>query len=100
MSQTKSGHRSGGESTERSGGHALFAVELIRELKASGSLQRNAEGRWTESPRIAWDRSPARIEGLLAGSFERLDRQALKVPQVASVEATSSPPTSSPPSKG
>jgi DNA-binding SARP family transcriptional activator len=74
------------ELTYRSEGHALFAVELIEELKATGDLRRDSEGRWTEPQRADWERWPPRIEGLLAGTFARLDEQTLDALRVGSVE--------------
>ena len=74
------------ELTERSGGHALFAVELVRELKASGSLQRDEAGRWRDAANVAWDRWPARIEGLLAEKFSRIDLPTLDSLRIGSVE--------------
>ena len=71
---------------ERSQGHAMYAVETIRELQESGGLLRDGEGRWVESPDIAWDRWPPRIEGLLAERFGRLDEDILEMLLVASVE--------------
>jgi tetratricopeptide (TPR) repeat protein len=64
----------------------MFAVETIRELQESGDLRRDDEGRWVQSPDIAWDRWPARIEGLLAERFRRLDDQTLAMLRVASAE--------------
>jgi DNA-binding SARP family transcriptional activator/predicted ATPase len=72
--------------TEHSQGHAMFAVETIRELQESGDLRRDGKGRWVQSPDIAWDRWPARIEGLLAERFRRLDDQTLEMLRVASAE--------------
>ena len=74
------------ELTERSEGHALFAVELIRELKENGSLQEDGTGRWITSCHIAWHRWPARIEGLLAEKFARLDGKTRAALDVACVE--------------
>ncbi|MFV2039540.1 MAG: BTAD domain-containing putative transcriptional regulator, partial [Acidimicrobiales bacterium] len=76
---------------ERSGGRALFASELLRDVQRRGDLEKDAEGLWVERTRISWQALPARVEGVIEGLFGRLDpelREALVVAAVEGVEFT------------
>jgi DNA-binding SARP family transcriptional activator/tetratricopeptide (TPR) repeat protein len=80
-----------GQLAERSGGRALFAVELLRDVQRRGDLKKDAEGRWVESGQISWQTLPARVEGVIERLFARLDselRDALVVASVEGVEFT------------
>lgn len=72
--------------TERSGGRALFAVELLRHVQLRGDLRRDAEGRWVERGRISWQTLPARVEGVIERLFARLDPELQDALLTASVE--------------
>lgn len=74
------------ELAERSGGRALFAVELLRHLQARGDLQRDAHGLWVESGEVSWQTLPARVEGVIERLFARLDPELREALSVASVE--------------
>jgi tetratricopeptide (TPR) repeat protein len=76
---------------ERSGGRALFAIELLRHVQSLGELVKDAEGRWVEKGRISWQTLPARIEGVIERLFARLDpelREALLIASVEGIEFT------------
>jgi tetratricopeptide (TPR) repeat protein len=67
-------------------GHALFTVELLREMKDRGDLQKDEIGRWVRRNRIEWDALPHKVEGVIEARISRLgpaDRETL---QIASVE--------------
>ncbi len=68
----------------QTGGHPLFTVELLHGLQARGDLVRNAAGQWVESPVLAWEIVPARVEGIIK---ERIGR--LPTPLQAFLEAAS-----------
>ncbi len=70
----------------RTGGQALFSVELLRGLQERGDLVRDAQGLWTEGPSLDWDRLPERVEAAIAERIERLPRQEQEILTVASVE--------------
>src|SRR5262249_28664140 len=36
----------------RTGGHALFTVELLREMRERGDLRQDADGQWIDGPAI------------------------------------------------
>jgi predicted ATPase len=70
----------------RTGGHALFTVELIRNMQERGDLVRDGDGRWVEGPSLDWDALPARVEGVIAERIGRLDEELKEMLTVASVE--------------
>ncbi|MDH3944801.1 MAG: protein kinase, partial [Anaerolineae bacterium] len=68
-------------------GHALFLKELLRDLQERGELIKDDRDRWVEKRKdITWDYLPARVEGVIEKRIERLDRDACRVLEVASVE--------------
>ncbi len=71
---------------EKTAGHPLFTVELLREMQQRGDLIRDAEGRWRQGATIAWEALPARVEAVIAHRIERLSSQARAVLTAASVE--------------
>jgi tetratricopeptide (TPR) repeat protein len=70
----------------RTGGHALFTVELVRTLQERGDLVRDADGRWVEGPSLDWDALPARVEGVIAERIARLGKELQQMLTVGSVE--------------
>lgn len=67
-------------------GHALFTVELLRDLQESGDLLRDEQGRWIEGPHIQWEMLPARVEGVIAKRINRLSGELHDTLTAASVE--------------
>jgi DNA-binding SARP family transcriptional activator len=73
------------------GGHALFTVELLRDLQECGDLLLDDEGRWIEGPSLNWARLPTRVEAVIERRIGRLPddlRQALRVACVEGEEFT------------
>jgi len=70
----------------RTGGHALFTVELLRTLQARGDLVRDEDGAWREGARIDWSALPARVEAVISARLERLDEEQRELLTVAAVE--------------
>lgn len=70
----------------RTGGHALFTVELLRELKERGDLVRDGDGCWVEGPSLDWDVLPVKVEGVIAERIGRLDQDLQDLLTVACVE--------------
>jgi DNA-binding SARP family transcriptional activator len=68
------------------GGHALFTVELVREMREHGDLTCDEAGRWVEGPALDWGRLPARVEAVIAGRLDRLPANRLALLTAASVE--------------
>jgi len=59
---------------DRTGGHALFTVELVRELQERGDVRQDADGQWIDGPAIDWNTLPARVEGAIEKRIQRLDK--------------------------
>jgi predicted ATPase len=70
----------------QTGGHALFTVELIRDMQERGDLVRDGEGGWVEAPSLDWDVLPVKVEGVIAERIGRLDEELKEMLTVASVE--------------
>ncbi len=71
---------------QHTGGHPLFTLELIREMKARGDLMQDASGRWISRPDLDWASLPPRVEGVVAERLARLERQQRDILTSASVE--------------
>lgn len=71
---------------ERTRGQPLFAVELLRDMQSHGNLVKDANGRWAEGPRLAWDALPARVGAVIAQRLSRLTPELSELLTVASVE--------------
>jgi predicted ATPase len=70
----------------RTGGHALFTVELLRDMQERGDLVRDDEGCWIEGPCLDWEALPVKVEGVIAERIGRLDEELGQMLTVASVE--------------
>lgn len=71
---------------ERTGGHPLFTVELLRAMQDRGDLIKNADGAWIEGAALDWVLLPARVEAVLEERIERLDPELQDILTTASVE--------------
>src|SRR5262249_43217815 len=60
---------------KQTGGHALFTVELVRELRERGEVRQDADGQWTQGPTIDWNTLPARVEGAIEKRIQRLEQE-------------------------
>jgi tetratricopeptide (TPR) repeat protein len=72
--------------SERTGGHPLFTVELLRAMQARGELVQNGQGLWLAGPALNWEMLPIRVEAAIQERIERLDPAARDLLTVASVE--------------
>src|SRR5262249_22236543 len=70
----------------RTGGHALFTVELVREMRERGDLRQDADGQWTQGPTINWNTLPARVEAVIEKRMQRLETELRGILTIASVE--------------
>ena len=71
---------------ERTEGHPLFTVELLRHMQERGDVVRDAQGRWVEAASLDWDALPARVEGVIRERLGRLPEHLHTLLAVASVE--------------
>lgn len=70
----------------QTGGHPLFAVELLRGLQERGDLVQDEEGRWVEGSSLDWETLPPRVEGVIAERIDRLTDPLQDALRAASVE--------------
>ena len=70
----------------QTGGHPLFAVELLREMQVHCQLERDSTGRWVEGACLGWDAVPARVEAIIEMRVARLPALVYEALKVASVE--------------
>jgi DNA-binding SARP family transcriptional activator/tetratricopeptide (TPR) repeat protein/energy-coupling factor transporter ATP-binding protein EcfA2 len=68
------------------GGHALFTIESLRNLRERGLLHRDAAGRWVADGQLDWGALPARVEAAIADRIGRLSAAQHRILAVASVE--------------
>ncbi len=71
---------------QHTGGHPLFAVELLRDMQEQGDLERDAAGCWAEGSSLDWDALPARVEGVIEERIGRLQEELRETLTVGSVE--------------
>ena len=68
------------------GGHPLFATELLRDMQERGYLLQDEHGQWVEGPTLEWSTLPARVEGVIETRIGRLEAELREALTVASVE--------------
>jgi tetratricopeptide (TPR) repeat protein len=73
------------ELARRTGGHPLFTIEMLQDMRARDDLWQDEEGRWIARPDLKWEALPARIEGVIEKRISRLDAELREVLMVASV---------------
>jgi tetratricopeptide (TPR) repeat protein len=71
---------------QRTQGHPLFTVELLRGMQERGDLVQDREGRWVEGSALPWETLPARVEAVIAERIGRLPQKLRGLLTVASVE--------------
>lgn len=74
---------------QRTKGHPLFTVELLRALQEQGDLVQDEAGMWTAGLNLDWNILPARIEAVIARRVDRLPQELRQLLAVASVEGES-----------
>jgi DNA-binding SARP family transcriptional activator/pimeloyl-ACP methyl ester carboxylesterase len=71
---------------QRTEGHPLFVVELLRDMQSRGDLVQDEAGRWREAQVLDWEMFPARVEAVIARRVDRLDDASRAILRAASVE--------------
>jgi DNA-binding SARP family transcriptional activator/tetratricopeptide (TPR) repeat protein len=71
---------------QRTWGHPLFTVELLRRMQERGNLVRDEDRRWVEGAALDWRTLPARVEGVIEERIGRLRPELHEILSVASIE--------------
>jgi DNA-binding SARP family transcriptional activator len=71
---------------QRTQGHALFTVELLREMMERGVIWEDDDGCCVHEPALDWETLPARVEAVIEERVGRLDDGLRSVLDIASVE--------------
>ncbi len=71
---------------QRTQGHPLFTVELLRTMRERGDIIKNEQGDWLAGPALNWTTLPARVEAVIEERLGRLDEDLRELLSVASVE--------------
>ncbi len=70
----------------QTGGHPLFTVELLRDMRERGDLIQDQEKRWIKGPTLNWTILPSQIEANIAERIGRLPEGLREILTIASVE--------------
>jgi predicted ATPase/DNA-binding SARP family transcriptional activator len=71
---------------QKTRGHPLFTVELLRGMQERGDLITDSEVRWVEGPALNWEILPVRVEAAIAERIGRLAAPLQEALRIASVE--------------
>ncbi|KAA3660509.1 MAG: hypothetical protein DWQ04_19210, partial [Chloroflexi bacterium] len=71
---------------QRTSGHALFTVELLRGMRERGDLILDEKVQWTASDRMNWSSLPSKVEATVAERIDRLPDQLRELLKVACIE--------------
>ena len=67
-------------------GHPLFTVEQLRAMQESGGLVQDETGRWAAGGELNWERTPARVEAVIAERLARPSSECRELLDAASVQ--------------
>ncbi|MGD2026596.1 MAG: AAA family ATPase [Anaerolineales bacterium] len=67
-------------------GHALFTVELLRNMQESGALVRNERGEWVMQTSIQLEMLPPHTKAVIAQRISRLPQNLQRILKIASIE--------------
>ena len=71
---------------DRTGGHPLFTVELLRAMQDRGDLLKDAGGAWIEGSTLDWEVLPVKVEAVIEERIDRLDPELQDILTIACVE--------------
>lgn len=72
--------------SDRTDGHPLFTIEILRILKQRGALVKDDKGRWVLDRPIALEELPDSVEAVIEERIERLEKQLRDILTCGSVE--------------
>ena len=71
---------------QRTSGHPLFTIELLRGMQLRGEIVRDKQGKWVEGRQLNWEQLPARVEAVIARRIRHLPDECQNLLNVACVE--------------
>jgi DNA-binding SARP family transcriptional activator/predicted ATPase len=71
---------------QRTSGHPLFTIELLRGMQLRGELIRDRQGKWVEGLHLNWEDLPAKVEAVIARRICHLPDECQELLNVACVE--------------
>jgi DNA-binding SARP family transcriptional activator len=71
---------------QRTEGHPLFTIELLRAMQERGDLIEDEQGHWIEGMTLDWEILPARVEAVIKERIDRLSPELQEILAIASVE--------------
>ncbi|UCH61218.1 MAG: hypothetical protein JSV61_06980 [Anaerolineales bacterium] len=71
---------------ERTRGHPLYTIEMLRCMQDQGQLCKDPDGFWIERENLKWEFMPIRVEGVIEERISHLDANLQEILSVASVE--------------
>ena len=71
---------------QRTQGHPLFTVELLRAMQDRGAVFKNEDGDWIEAPTLDWELLPTRVQAVIEERIDRLSPELRQILNIASVE--------------
>ncbi|HSF83597.1 MAG TPA: AAA family ATPase, partial [Anaerolineales bacterium] len=71
---------------ERTRGHPLYTIEILRSMQDQGQLRKDTEGFWIEGENLIWEFIPIRVEGVIEERISHLDANLQEILSVASVQ--------------
>jgi DNA-binding SARP family transcriptional activator len=70
----------------RTQGHPLFTVELLRSMQSRGDLLQDPDRGWVPFTQLDWAHIPARVEAMIADRASRLDDRLFNLLALASIQ--------------
>jgi ABC-type oligopeptide transport system substrate-binding subunit/DNA-binding SARP family transcriptional activator len=67
-------------------GHALFTIEMLRNLQERGDLVKDEQGKWVEGGQLHWEVLPTRVEGVIEERILRVEPELRQILNAACVE--------------
>jgi DNA-binding SARP family transcriptional activator/predicted ATPase len=71
---------------QRTSGHPLFTIELLRGMQLRGEIIKDRKGRWAEGRQLNWDQLPVRVEAVISRRINYLSSECQSLLRVACIE--------------
>ncbi len=71
---------------QRTSGHPLFTIELLRGMQLRGEIVLDKKGKWIEGQQLNWNQLPARVEAVIARRIGFLSDECQEILRVACVD--------------